>query len=149
MQRLIAEKKSGKHSFIVLVAEGNGDFAERLTERIEARTGIESRFARLAHVQRGGSPTLLDRLTATRLGCKAVDLLLEGKRDLVVCQRGNDIVSYDTNYAQTVDKMYKHKLDAEKLAALDPKVREEMEAFCRMRADSLKELYDLAYRVAR
>lgn len=149
MQRLLNEKKNGKHNFIVMVAEGNGDYAERLTERIEARTGIETRFARLAHVQRGGSPTLEDRLTATRMGVKAVDLLLDGKKNVVVCQRAGELVSYDINYAQTIDKMYKHKLSEEKRAALDPKVRAEMEAFCAMRAQNLRELYDIAYRVAR
>ncbi|MCQ2433070.1 MAG: 6-phosphofructokinase [Clostridia bacterium] len=149
IQRLIAEKKNGKHSFIVMVAEGNGDFAEQLTKRIEARTGIETRFARLAHVQRGGSPTLEDRFLATRMGCKAVDLLLEGKSNMVVCQRGADIVAYDINYAQTADRMYKKKLTEEQIAALDPTVRKELEDFCKMRADSLEELYNMAYRVAR
>ncbi len=149
MQRLIAEKKSGKRSFIVMVAEGNGDYAERLVERIKKATDIDTRFARLAHVQRGGSPTLEDRFVATRMGVKAVDLLLEGKSNLVVCQRGSDIVAYDINYAQTIDRMYKHKLSEEALAAIDPKTREEMEAFCAMRTRDLTELYEIAYRVAR
>lgn len=146
--RMIAQKKLGKRSFIVVVAE-NGDYAERLTERIEARTGVETRFARLAHVQRGGCPTLEDRLTATRLGCHAVDLLLEGKSNLIVAIRNGDVASYDINYAQTADRMYKNKLTPEKIEALDPALRAELEAFCEMRRAHLKELYEMANRVAR
>ena len=55
-----------------------------LAKRIDEKTGVETKFARLAHIVRGGSPTLRDRLTATRMGAKAVDLLLEGKSNLVV-----------------------------------------------------------------
>ena len=149
MQRLIAEKESGKHSFLVFVAEGNGDFGEQLTKRIEERTGIETRFARLGHVQRGGIPTLEDRFTATQMGAKAVECLLAGQSNVVVCKRGNDIVTYDINYAQNIDRMYKHKLSDEQIAALDPAVRAEMEAFCKMRLDQITELYNLAYEVAR
>ena len=149
MQRLIAEKESGKHSFLVFVAEGNGDFGEQLTKRIEERTGIETRFARLGHVQRGGIPTLEDRFIATQMGAKAVECLLAGQSNVVVCKRGNDIVTYDINYAQNIDRMYKHKLSDEQIAALDPAVRAEMEAFCKMRLDQITELYNLAYEVAR
>ncbi len=147
--RMIEQKKAGKRSFIVIVAEGNGDYAERLTERIEARTGVETRFARLAHVQRGGCPTLEDRLNATRLGCHAVDLLLEGKSNLIVAIRNDEVVSFDINYAQTADRMYKNKLSEEKLAALDPALRAELEAFCEMRRAHLAELYEMANRVVR
>lgn len=149
MQRLIAEKASGKRNFIVTVAEGNGDFAERLVEKITERTKIETKFARLAHVQRGGSPTLEDRLIGTRMGAKAVDLLMEDKSNVVVCLRGSDIVAYDINYAQTLDRMYKHKLTEKELNAIAPDTRKEMESFCKMRKDNLQALYDLAYRVAR
>ena len=147
--RLIEEKNSGKHCFIVIVAEGNGDYGEQLTKRIEAATGIESRFTRLGHVQRGGRPTLEDRLAASRMGQKAVECLLEGQSNVVVCQRGYDIVTYDINYAQNIDRMYKKKLTDEQLAALDPREREEMEAFCRMREAQIKDLYDLVYEMAR
>ena len=58
----------GKRNFIVVVSEGMGtEFAPALTERIEKETGVEARFARFAHVVRGGTPTLRDRMLATRM----------------------------------------------------------------------------------
>ncbi len=143
------EREGGKHHFLVFVAEGNGDYAAQLTKRIEANTGIESRFTCLGHVQRGGSPTLNDRFIATQMGSKAVDCLLAGESNVVVCKRGNDIVTYDINYAQNIDRMYKHKLTDEQIAAIDPVQRAEMEAFCKMRHEQLMELYNLACVVAR
>ncbi len=147
IKKIINEKESGKRGFLVLVAEGNGDFAERLTERIEERTGIESRFARLGHVQRGGRPSLEDRLVATEMGVRAVDLILEGKSNMVMCKRGNNIIPMDINYAQNIDRMYKKKLTEEQLAALDPAERADMRAFCDMRMAELSELYEMAYRI--
>ena len=63
-----------------------------IAERIEKATGIESRSAQIGHIQRGGSPTLFDRLLATRLGAKAVDLLLEGRTGEVAVLRGANVV---------------------------------------------------------
>ena len=83
------------------------------------------------------------------MGQKAVECLLAGQSNVVVCQRGYDIVTYDINYAQNIDRMYKKKLTDEQLAALDPKVRAEMEAFCKMREEQIKDLYDLVYEMAR
>ncbi len=59
---------------------------------IEARTGYETRVTVLGHVQRGGSPTVYDRLMATRMGVAAVDLALEGKWDRLVALKGNRII---------------------------------------------------------
>ncbi|MBQ3066316.1 MAG: 6-phosphofructokinase [Clostridia bacterium] len=143
------ERDNGKRSFIVVVAEGNGDYAEQLTKRIEEQTGVESRFVRLGHVQRGGIPTLEDRFIATQMGSYAVECLLEGKSNVVICKNGNAIVDYDINYAQTIDRMYKGKLSDEDIAALEPSVRAEMQAFCQMRKDQLHALYQIALEVAK
>ncbi|HEV8049521.1 MAG TPA: ATP-dependent 6-phosphofructokinase [Thermoplasmata archaeon] len=63
-----------------------------VARRIEAGTGIETRSAVIGHIQRGGSPTLFDRILATRLGAKAVDLLAEGRSGEVAVLRGPDVV---------------------------------------------------------
>jgi phosphofructokinase-like protein len=63
-----------------------------LAKRIEAATKIETRSAQIGHIQRGGPPTLFDRLLATRLGVKAVDLALEGKFGQVAVLRGESVV---------------------------------------------------------
>jgi 6-phosphofructokinase 1 len=66
--------------------------AERLTKIIEAETKIETRSAVIGHMQRGGAPTMFDRILGTRVGVKAADLVHEGKFGHMVAQRGQDIV---------------------------------------------------------
>ena len=63
-----------------------------VAREIEERTGFESRVVVLGHLQRGGSPTLFDRLLATRLGVAAVDLLKEDKHGYMVAYKGNEVV---------------------------------------------------------
>ena len=62
-----------------------------LAQRIEAGSGIETRSAQIGHIQRGGPPTLFDRLLATRLGAKAVDLALAGSFGTVAVLRGGEV----------------------------------------------------------
>jgi ATP-dependent phosphofructokinase / diphosphate-dependent phosphofructokinase len=62
-----------------------------LAKRIESQLGIETRSAQIGHIQRGGPPTLFDRLLATRLGAKAVDLALEGRFGTVAVLRGEEV----------------------------------------------------------
>ena len=62
---------------------------------IEAETGVESRAMVLAHVQRGGSPTVRDRVTASQMGYHAVQLLKDGVGNRVVAMRRENIVDYD------------------------------------------------------
>ncbi len=63
-----------------------------VARRIEAGTGIETRSAVIGHIQRGGSPTLFDRILATRLGAKAVDLLDAGRSGEVAVLRGSEVI---------------------------------------------------------
>jgi phosphofructokinase-like protein len=63
-----------------------------VARRIEAGTGVETRSAVIGHIQRGGSPTLFDRILATRMGAKAVDLLDSGRTGEVAVLRGPDVV---------------------------------------------------------
>jgi len=67
---------------------GVGDTLSRI---IEERTGMETRVTVLGHLQRGGSPSAYDRLWATRVGVRAVDLLHEGQFGLMVGVKGNDV----------------------------------------------------------
>ncbi len=63
-----------------------------LAKRIEAATGVEARAAQIGHIQRGGPPTLFDRILATRLGAKAVDLAIAGRFGVVAVLRGPEVV---------------------------------------------------------
>ncbi len=87
-------QNTGKRHFIVIVAEGVGGTAE-IAKKIEAETGVESRATILGHVQRGGSPTARDRIMASQMGSRAVDLLTQGIGNRVVGIRDNKIVDFD------------------------------------------------------
>lgn len=66
--------------------------AERLCKIIEAETGIETRSAVIGHMQRGGSPTLFDRILGTRVGVKAADMVHEGKFGQMVALKGDAVI---------------------------------------------------------
>ncbi len=87
---ILASKARGKRHSIVVVAEGIGGVIE-LAKEIEEKTGMESRATILGHVQRGGSPSVRDRVTASQMGAHAVELLLEGKANRIVCMKNGEI----------------------------------------------------------
>ncbi len=94
ISRIREFQKTGKKHFIVIVAEGVGGTAE-IAKKIEAETGVESRATVLGHVQRGGSPTARDRIMASQMGSRAVDLLTQGIGNRVVGIKDNKIVDFD------------------------------------------------------
>ena len=119
----------GKRNFIVVVSEGLGsEYAPALAKKIEDYTGVETKFARLAHIVRGGNPTLKDRVLASEMGVFAVNELLKGNSNIVICERNGKIVSSDINYALALDKMYKGKLKDGDLDAFDAETIERMKA---------------------
>lgn len=90
--------KKGKISWIIVVAEGAAK-ASDVAEKITRRTGLETRVTVLGHVQRGGSPSADDRVLATQLGAKAVELLISGQSDKMVAISNNRLKAVDLNYA--------------------------------------------------
>ncbi|MDD6485160.1 MAG: 6-phosphofructokinase [Clostridiales bacterium] len=94
LRPILESRQRGKHHAIVVVAEGIGGAME-MAKEIEEKTGIESRATILGHVQRGGSPTVRDRVTASQMGAMAVELLLQGKQNRIVCMCDNKIVDVD------------------------------------------------------
>ena len=70
-----------------------GGLGVNLSDEIEKRTGFETRYALLGHIQRGGTPTPSDRILATRLGVKAVDLVARGETGKMVGISGGSITS--------------------------------------------------------
>ena len=96
-------QKTGKKHFIVIVAEGVGGTAE-IAKKIEAETGVESRATILGHVQRGGSPTLRDRVNASAMGYQAVCLLEQGKYNRIVGMKGEKLVDYPVDEALEMTK---------------------------------------------
>ena len=100
---------SGKKHFIVVVAEGVGK-VDQIAKEIEALTGIESRATVLGHVQRGGSPTVMDRVRASQMGHKSVELLSQGIGNRVVCYKDDAIVDCDIYEALAMTKPFDHEL---------------------------------------
>lgn len=96
-------QKSGKKHFIIVVAEGVGH-VEELAKKIQEITGIESRATVLGHVQRGGNPTVRDRVVASEMGFKAVDLLSKNIGNRVVAMKNNEIVDFDIYEALQMTK---------------------------------------------
>ena len=93
----------GRSHFVVIVAEGVGGTAE-IAKQIEAETGMETRLSIIGHVQRGGSPSARDRVMATRMGHFAVESLIRGERNIVVCYRDSHICSIDCTEALNMHK---------------------------------------------
>ena len=111
-KRIKKAKELGKRSFIVIVSEGVGsDYAPALAKKIEDETGVETKFARLAHIVRGGHPTLRDRILGSKMGVYAVEELLRGNSNEVICERNGDICAVSIQYSHTLDRMYKEKLE--------------------------------------
>jgi len=100
---------SGRNHHIIIVAEGYGH-AQSVADRINEETGLEARVTVLGHVQRGGRPTCRDRVTATRFGTKAVDLLMEGKTNRVVCYQKHQITDIDIVEALNMQKQFHAEL---------------------------------------
>ena len=147
--RIKNSKKLGKRNFIIIVSEGLGsEYAPALAKKIQAETGIETKFARFAHIVRGGTPTLRDRLLATRMGTYAVDRLLEGKSNIVICERKGKIVSNDISYALVLDGMYKGTLSEGDLDGFDAETIERMKAECEERRSRMERLYAIGGRIS-
>ncbi len=92
--KLLAGKKRGKINSIVVVAEGAAS-AYTVARHLENKTGYETRVTILGHIQRGGSPSVYDRLLASRMGAAAVQALIDGQNSVMIGIQGNDIVSVD------------------------------------------------------
>ena len=103
--KILKAKETGKQHFIIMVSEGVGN-AEGIAKEIEKRTGVESRATILGHVQRGGSPTVRDRVVASQMGYYAVELLERGIGNRVVGMQNGKIVDFDIQEALSMKKPF-------------------------------------------
>lgn len=100
---IIENRKRGKKHYIIINAEGVGD-SINMAKRIEEGTGVETRATILGHLQRGGSPTVKDRVYASIMGAKAVELLIAGKTNRVVGYQQGEYIDFDINDALKMHK---------------------------------------------
>lgn len=144
LEKIRISKLARKRHFVVIISEAFGpEFSENVTKTIEEKTGVVTRFARLAHVQRGGRPTLRDRVLAGEMGYEAVELLLQGKSNLVVCSQHDDIVGVDIEYALTYDKLVKGKIKAEEITGFSAEEVEAMVRDAKEKHDKMLRLYNI------
>ncbi len=109
VEKMMRTKKTGKKHFIVVVAEGIGKVKD-IAKEIEDKTGIETRATILGHVQRGGRPTVRDRVMASRMGYAAVDLLVQGIGNRVISFTDNKIIDFDIYEALSMERKFDHEL---------------------------------------
>ncbi len=106
---ILEGKNRGKMHNLVILAEGIGGAFE-LAEYVENITGIETRATVLGHIQRGGSPSASDRVLASRMGAKAIEVLLEGKTSRVIGIRDNKIIDQDIDEALDMESKFDTEL---------------------------------------
>lgn len=109
IQRIKEVRADGKKHIIIVVAEGIGG-TDEIAKTIEAETGIESRATILGHVQRGGSPTLRDRVLASEMGYYAVELLEQGIGNRVVGRKDGKVYDVDIQEALSMQKPFDERL---------------------------------------
>lgn len=105
IERIKEVRSAGKKHIIIVVAEGIGH-TEEIAQRIEKETGIESRATILGHVQRGGSPTVRDRVKASEMGYYAVELLERGIGNRVVGLKDGRVYDVDIQEALSMKKAF-------------------------------------------
>jgi 6-phosphofructokinase 1 len=118
LDSLEKSRRSGKSSSLVVVAEGDktGSNVFELANYVETNLPqYDVRVSVLGHMQRGGSPSCFDRVLASRMGVKAVELLIDGETNKMVGVQNNEIVSVDLENAVKEH----HKISAEMLRISD------------------------------
>lgn len=100
---IIGCRNRGKHHYIVIIAEGVGGTMD-IAEQIRTITGISTTTTILGHLQRGGSPTVRDRVAASLMAVKATEVLQEGKRNQIIAEKNDTYISIDIEEALEMKK---------------------------------------------
>ncbi len=103
IEQIKKNRKSGMTHQIIINAEGIGH-SYGLAKEIEKATGIETRATILGHLQRGGSPTARDRVTASIMGAYAVDMIDQGKQNRLIGYKNGHVYDIDIEEAFAMQK---------------------------------------------
>ena len=109
VSRINHSRANGKHSNIIVIAEGVMG-AEKFASELQAHTDYSVRPTCIGHVQRGGSPSMADRMLAAQFGNRAVRLLKDGIGNRVVGIRDNKIIDMDIIEAVSMKKTFNYEL---------------------------------------
>ena len=102
--------KHDKSSTIIVLAEGKKEVKDELIKKVAEATGRTTNQVVLSYLQRGGTPTMADRVLASRLAVRAVDLALEDKNARVLGVKGNEVIDVDVVEALKMKKKFDTKL---------------------------------------
>jgi len=115
---IVEGRNRGKKHYLVIVAEGVGGAVE-IAKYIEEKTQITTRATILGYIQRGGSPTVTDRVMASRMGAMAINILLEGKKNRIIAVKNGRLVDFDIFDALKMEKTIDQELvDLSRILAL-------------------------------
>ena len=161
IEKMKAMQADGKRSLLVVVSEGmpaiktviqgvefDVPYAEVLTKKLIAN-GFDAKFCRLAHIVRGGSPTLRDRTTASKMGAMAIDLIEQGKKNRVIIEKDGKLQDMDVQFALATDKIRKNKIKTGDLDRFTADEVAEMNAYVENYKKSISERYALFNELAR
>ncbi|CCQ97972.1 6-phosphofructokinase [[Clostridium] ultunense Esp] len=117
-RKIIQGRNRGKLHHIIALAEGIGN-AYEVAKEIEEKTGAETRVTILGHIQRGGTPTAFDRIMASKMGNKAVELLLSNESGKALGIKCNELISMDLDKALNTKKEFdKNMYDIAKILSI-------------------------------
>lgn len=102
-ERIRIARINGKTHFMIIVAEGAGS-AMTIGDKIHEELGVDTRVTILGHIQRGGAPSARDRVTATSMCFHAVNILVKGSTNRVVCERAGKTSDIDIAEALSMKK---------------------------------------------
>ena len=103
IQPIIGCRNRGKHHYIVIIAEGVGGTME-IADQIKSITGISTTTTILGHLQRGGSPTVRDRVAASLMAVKATEVLQLGEKNKIIASKNDTYVAIDIEEALEMKK---------------------------------------------
>ena len=160
INKMIRLRREGKRSFLIIVSEAFPTLGEELKNKITSITKelaekegndklwIESKFCRLAHVVRGGSPTLSDRLLATKMGARAVDELFAGNSDIIIVERQGEVTTCGIGWSQVLDRMYKGTLKPGMTDKYTEEELDKMKQFIAEKKETFKKTYAMLNELA-
>ena len=116
IEKIRSARFNGFTHYMIVVAEGSGSAAE-IASKIKDSIDLDPRVTVLGHIQRGGVPTGRDRVNATKMGYLAVELLLEGKTNRIVCTHNGKFTDVDIEEGLSMERRIQ-KMEVEVLAAM-------------------------------
>lgn len=104
-KKLASNKLRGRHTSMVIIAEGAGS-AEEFAKFVKEKTNVEIKPVVLSYIQRGGAPSAFDRILATRLGVRAVELLASNNPGMAVGIHNNSIIELPLEQAINTEDIF-------------------------------------------